>query len=279
MAFSKISPMIVLLIFVISIFAGFLGSLLGLGGGIIVVPILSLVVGVDIKYAVAASLIAVVATSSGAAASFLKDHLTNLRLAVILEVGTVLGAIVGFLISAYINSKFLFTLFGGILMFSAIMMLRKKVDNRGLVNHPIAEKLNLAGSYTEKNGQLIEYKVENVPGGLTIMFIAGVLSAVLGIGSGIFKVIAMDSLMKIPMKVSSATSNFMIGVTAAASAGAYLIRGDIRPEVAGPVAVGIIIGSYYGAKVMPKLPTAIIKKVFIFILMITAAQMLYKGLK
>lgn len=279
MAFSKISPMIVLLIFVISIFAGFLGSLLGLGGGIIVVPILSLVVGVDIKYAVAASLIAVVATSSGAAASFLKDHLTNLRLAVILEVGTVLGAIVGFLISAYINSKFLFTLFGGILMFSAIMMLRKKVDNRGLVNHPIAEKLNLAGSYTEKNGQLIEYKVENVPGGLTIMFIAGVLSAVLGIGSGIFKVIAMDSLMKIPMKVSSATSNFMIGVTAAASAGAYLIRGDIRPEVAGPVAVGIIIGSYYGAKVMPKLPTAIIKKVFIVILMITAAQMLYKGLK
>lgn len=279
MAFSKISPMIVLLIFVISIFAGFLGSLLGLGGGIIVVPILSLVVGVDIKYAVAASLIAVVATSSGAAASFLKDHLTNLRLAVILEVGTVLGAIVGFLISAYINSKFLFTLFGGILMFSAIMMLRKKVDNRGLVNHPIAEKLNLAGSYTEKNGQLIEYKVENVPGGLTIMFIAGVLSAVLGIGSGIFKVIAMDSLMKIPMKVSSATSNFMIGVTAAASAGAYLIRGDIRPEVAGPVAVGIIVGSYYGAKVMPKLPTAIIKKVFIFILMITAAQMLYKGLK
>lgn len=270
--------MIALLIFFVSIFAGFLGSLLGLGGGIIVVPILSLVVGIDIKYAVAASLIAVVATSSGAAASFLKDHLTNLRLAVILEVGTVLGAIVGFLISAYINSKFLFTLFGGILMFSAIMMLRKKVDNRGLINHPIAEKLNLAGSYTEKNGELIEYKVENVPGGLTIMFIAGVLSAVLGIGSGIFKVIAMDSMMKIPMKVSSATSNFMIGVTAAASAGAYLIRGDIRPEVAGPVAVGIIVGSYFGAKVMPKLPTNIIKKVFIVILMIVSVQMLYKGL-
>lgn len=271
--------MIALLIFVVSIFAGFLGALLGLGGGVIVVSILTLVIGIDIKYAVAASLIAVVATSSGAAASFLKDHLTNLRLAVILEVGTVLGAIVGFAISSYINSQFLYILFGGILMFSAVMMFRKKVDNRGKVNHPIAEKLNLAGSYTEKNGELIEYKVENVPGGLSIMFIAGVLSAVLGIGSGIFKVLAMDSLMKIPMKVSSATSNFMIGVTAAASAGAYLVRGDIRPEIAGPVAIGIIVGSYYGAKVMPKLPTATIKKVFIVILIFTASQMLYKGLK
>lgn len=268
-----------LLIFFISIFAGFLGSLLGLGGGIIVVPILSLVIGIDIKYAVAASLIAVVATSSGAAASFLKDHLTNLRLAVLLEVGTVVGAIVGFLIATYINSQALYILFGFILIFSAAMMFKKKNDSRGTVTHPWAKTLKLNGQFREKNNELIEYQIENVPAGLFIMFIAGTLSAVLGIGSGIFKVLAMDNMMKIPMKVSSATSNFMIGVTAAASAGAYLIRGDIKPEIACPVAVGIIIGSFYGAKLMPKIPTQIIKKIFVIVLVIVAVQMLMKGFK
>lgn len=266
------------IIFFVSIFAGFLGSLLGLGGGIIVVPILSLVIGIDIKYAVAASLVAVVATSSGAAASFLKDHLTNLRLAVILEVGTVVGAIIGFLIATYINSQVLYTLFGCILVFSGIMMFKKKSDVRSDVDHPWSKKLNLSGSFTEKNGELINYKIANVPAGLFIMFIAGILSAVLGIGSGIFKVLAMDGMMKVPMKVSSATSNFMIGVTAAASAGAYFIRGDIKPEIAGPVAVGIIIGSFFGAKVMPKMPTVIIKRIFVVVLLIVAVQMLMKGL-
>lgn len=268
-----------ILLFFISIFAGLLGSLLGLGGGIIVVPVLTLVLGVDIRYAIAASLISIVATSSGAAASFLKDHLTNLRLAVLLEVGTVCGAIVGFLLAKSLNANFLFILFGGFLFFSAIMMLRKKEDHRAEHDHPWSKRLKLAGEYTEKNGELVVYKVAQVPLGLAAMFVAGILSALLGIGSGIFKVMAMDGAMKLPMKVSSATSNFMIGVTATASAGAYFLRGDIRPEIACPVSVGIIVGSYFGARLMPKMPAATIRKIFVVVLTITAIQMLMKGFK
>lgn len=268
-----------ILLFFISIAAGLIGSILGLGGGIIVVPVLTLALGVDIRYAIAASLISIVATSSGAAASFLKDHLTNLRLAVLLEVGTVAGAIVGFLIAKSINSSFLFILFGGFLFLSAAMMLKKKEDQRSEVDHPWSQRLKLAGRYTENDGQIIYYKIAHVPVGLAAMFVAGVLSALLGIGSGIFKVMAMDGAMKVPMKVSSATSNFMIGVTATASAGAYFLRGDIRPEIACPVAVGIIIGSWVGARIMPKMPASTIRKIFVVVLGIVAIQMLMKGMQ
>ncbi len=268
-----------IILFVISISAGFLGSLLGLGGGIIVVPALTLLFGVDIRYAVAASLISIIATSSGAAASFLKDHLTNLRLAVLLEVGTVAGAMVGFIISSHIDTKWLFFLFGGFLFFSSIMMLKKKGDPLSEVDHPWSVKLKLASSYPDGKGSLIYYKVANVPLGLFSMFFAGILSAILGIGSGIFKVMAMDGAMKIPLKVSSATSNFMIGVTATASAGAFLMRGDIRPEIAAPVAVGIIVGSWIGAKVMTRMPAAQIRKIFVIVLTIVSIQMIIKGFK
>jgi uncharacterized membrane protein YfcA len=270
--------MLPLLLLFISIFAGFLGALLGLGGGLIIVPTLTLIFGVNIRYAIAASLISIVATSSGAAASFLKDHLTNLRLAVLLEVGTVSGAMAGFLISSSINPSVLYLLFGALLLFSSVMMLRKKGDHYGKINHPWAEKLRLAGTYQEyAGGKIVDYKVENVPFGLFAMFFAGMLSALLGIGSGIFKVLAMDGAMKLPMKVSSATSNFMIGVTATASAGAYLLRGDIRPEIAAPVSVGIIIGSFIGGKVMPKMPAQTIRRIFVVVLVIVSIQMLKKG--
>jgi len=263
----------------ISVFAGFLGSLLGLGGGIIVVPALTLIFGIDIRYAVAASLISIIATSSGAAASFLKDHLTNLRLAVLLEIGTVTGAITGFVISSYIKADILFLLFGGFLFFSAIMMFRKKGDSHSEVDHPWSEKLKLAGNFPNEKGEITAYKVANVPFGLFSMYFAGVLSALLGIGSGIFKVMAMDGAMKLPMKVSSATSNFMIGVTATASAGAYFLKGDVRPEIASPVALGIIIGSWIGARAMTKMPASQIRKIFVVILVIVSIQMIMKGLK
>lgn len=269
--------MLAIILLLISIFAGFLGALLGLGGGLIIVPTLTLLFNVDIRYAIAASLISIVATSSGAAASFLRDRLTNLRLAVLLEIGTVAGAMVGFLIASSINSSILYLLFGSLLLFSSLMMLRKKREHISQTNHPWAEKLKLAGGYQEANGQMISYKVENVPFGLFTMFFAGILSALLGIGSGIFKVLAMDGAMKIPMKVSSATSNFMIGVTATASAGAYLLRGDIRPEIAAPVSIGIIIGSFIGGKVMPKMPALVIRRIFVVVLMIVSIQMLKKG--
>lgn len=268
-----------LLLLITSMAAGFLGALLGLGGGIIVVPVLTLVYHVDIRYAIAASLISIVATSSGAAASYLKDSLTNLRLAVFLEVGTVSGAIVGFLISSFIKAQFLFLLFGTFLFFSALMMLRKRGEHIATVNHPWAEKLRLDGIYPESENRLVEYKVQNVPLGLFAMFGAGVMSALLGIGSGIFKVLAMDGAMKLPIKVSSATSNFMIGVTASASAGAYLLRGDVRPEIAAPVAVGIIVGSFVGAKAMVKIPAVRIRQIFVVVLSIVSIQMIIKGLK
>lgn len=266
-------------VLLISVVGGFLGALLGLGGGIIVVPALTLLFGIDIKYAVAASLISIIATSSGAAAGFLKDHLTNLRVAVLLEIGTVLGAMSGFLISSSIKSSALYLLFGGFLFFSAIMMLKRKGDSHTDVDHPWSEKLKLAGSYPGTNGEMIHYKVANVPVGLFSMYFAGILSALLGIGSGIFKVMAMDGAMKLPMKVSSATSNFMIGVTATASAGAYLMRGDIRAEIATPVALGIIVGSYLGSRAMVKIPAHKLKKIFVVVLVVFSVQLIMKGLK
>lgn len=270
--------MISLVLLPISIIAGFIGSILGLGGGVIIVPVLTLVFGVDIRYAVAASLISIIATSSGAAAGFLKDHLTNVRLAIILEIGTVFGAMTGFLLSTSLKSSSLFLCFGGFLLFSAFMMFRQKKDPRAEINHPWSEKLKLHSKYPEQ-GEWIHYKVANVPFGLISMYVAGIFSALLGIGSGIFKIMAMDGAMKIPMKVSSATSNFMIGVTATASAGAYFLRGDIKPEIASPVAIGIIIGAWIGAKVMPKLNAALIRKIFIVVMVVVAVQMIMKGLK
>lgn len=265
------------ILFLTAMGAGFLGALLGLGGGIIIVPVLTLFYGVEIRYAIAASLISIVATSSGAAAGYLRDHITNLRLAVLLEVGTVTGAIVGFLLSGLVNARFLFMLFGGFLFFSTLSMLRTREEHLAKTAHPWADCLSLNGSYPDLSGKEIEYKVQNVPFGLLAMFGAGVLSALLGIGSGIFKVLAMDGAMKLPIKVSSATSNFMIGVTAAASAGAYFLRGDIKPLIAAPVAVGIIIGSMAGAKVMVRMPAKHIRYIFVVVLTIASIQMFWKA--
>ncbi|MBA2405064.1 MAG: sulfite exporter TauE/SafE family protein [Bdellovibrionales bacterium] len=270
--------MMSLVLLPISVLAGFIGSILGLGGGVIIVPVLTLWFGIDIRYAVAASLISIIATSSGAAASFLKDHLTNLRLAIVLEIGTVFGAMTGFMLSTSLKSSALFLCFGGFLLFSAVMMLRQKKDPRAEVNHPWSDKLGLHSKFPEK-GEWIFYKVSNVPFGLISMYVAGIFSALLGIGSGIFKIMAMDGAMKVPMKVSSATSNFMIGVTASASAGAYFLRGDIKPEIASPVALGIIVGAWIGARVMPKLNAAVIRKFFIVVMVIVATQMIMKGIR
>lgn len=268
-----------LTLLLIAVLAGFLGSLLGLGGGIIIVPTLTLLFHVHIRYAVAASLISIVATSSGAAARYLKDSLTNLRLAVFLEMGTVSGAVIGFIISSYLNARLLYLLFGFLLFLSAFMMLKKREDHFAEKNHPWADKLKLSGKFATSDGVFTNYKVEKVDLGLFVMFGAGILSAVLGIGSGIFKVLAMDGLMKLPMKVSSATSNFMIGVTAAASAGAYFLRGDIHPEIAAPVALGIMLGAFMGAKAMRTISAMRIRQIFVVVLVIVSLQMISKGLE
>jgi uncharacterized membrane protein YfcA len=266
-----------IVVLISAIGAGFLGALLGLGGGIIIVPVLTLCFHVNIRYAIAASLISIIATSSGAAAGYLRDSLTNLRLAVFLEVGTVLGAVTGFFLATWLQAQFLYVLFGFFLLFSALMMLRRRIESHASTNHPWADSLQLDGTYPDRAGQWTSYKVQNVPLGLFAMYGAGVLSAVLGIGSGVLKVLAMDSAMKLPIKVSSATSNFMIGVTAAASAGAYLLRGDVRPEIAAPVALGVIVGSFAGAKVMGRISSQRIRQIFVFVLSIVSIQMIWKG--
>jgi uncharacterized membrane protein YfcA len=270
-----------LILLCISVFAGILGSILGLGGGIIVIPALTLGFGIDIRYAIGASIVSVIATSSGAAARYVRDHMTNVRLAIFLEVGTTTGAILGAVISSYIHSNFLFILFALLLLQSAYMMWSRGKNEHAVLQtaHPWATYLKLNSSYPDYHlGKEVEYLVDNVPLGFFYMLGAGLLSGLLGIGSGILKVLAMDSAMKLPIKVSSATSNFMIGVTAAASAGAYYMKGDILPEIAAPVAIGILIGSLLGAHWMTRLPNKVIRKVFIFVLIVVAIQMGLRGL-
>jgi uncharacterized membrane protein YfcA len=268
-----------LILFFISIFAGFLGSLLGLGGGIIIVPALTLLFKVDIRYAVAASLISIIATSSTGTGNFIKEKLTNIRVAVLLELGTVAGALTGYFISSEINAKWLYLLFGFFLIFSALMMIIRRGDQLLSHPHPWSLKLGLSGTYSDGKKEPTPYHVAHVPLGLFSMYFAGILSALLGIGSGIFKVMAMDSAMKLPIKVSTATSNFMIGVTAAASAGAYFLRGDMRPEITSPVALGIFLGSWVGGRMMTKIQTSFLRRLFVVILLVVSFQMILKGLR
>lgn len=266
--------------------AGILGAILGLGGGIIIIPFLTLYLGINIRYAIGASIVSVIATSSGAAARYIRDHMTNVRLAIFLEVATTSGAIVGAAISSYIQSRNLFIIFSIVLLHSAYMMWKRGEQEKNETGNPIeslenwAHKLKLNSHYPDHHlKKNVNYVVENVHLGFIYMFGAGVISALLGIGSGMLKVLAMDSAMKLPIKVSSATSNFMIGVTAAASAGAYYMKGDILPEIAAPVALGVLCGSFVGAQLMAEMKGTLIRKIFIFVLVIISIQMGYRGLK
>ncbi|AGG05380.1 sulfite exporter TauE/SafE family protein [Bacillus cereus] len=274
--------LITLQILVIAIFAGIVGSILGLGGGIIITPALTLLFGVDINHAIGASIISVIATSSGSAIAYLKDKITNMRVGMFLEIATTVGAITGAFIGGIIAPDYLYIIFGLLLLYSAIAML-KKVSQEIPVNvskHPLATKLKLHGQYYDKAlGENISYHVDNVYGGFGVMYGAGVISGLLGIGSGSFKVMAMDVFMKLPLKVSSATSNFMMGVTAAASASVYFLRGDIDPKISAPVAIGVLIGATIGAKIMQRLKSKTIRMLFIPILAYVAVQMIIQGLE
>src|SRR5579863_6505815 len=242
----------VIFLFLGSIIAGTLGSIVGLGGGLVVIPILIVFLNVDIHYAIGASIISVIATSSGSAATYVKDKMTNLRIGMFLELATSAGAIVGAAVAAYLNSMILEIIFALILLISLIPLVKKigeeippKQELKG-----IAKTLSLTGEYKERDGRVISYNATNTKTGFSGMFAAGLLSGLLGIGSGTFKVISMDVAMKLPMKVSTTTSNFMIGVTAAASAGIYYVRGDIDPFIAAPVALGILVGSFIGTRIL-----------------------------
>ncbi|HTH83668.1 MAG TPA: sulfite exporter TauE/SafE family protein, partial [Mucilaginibacter sp.] len=232
-----------------SYFAGLLGSLTGLGGGFIIIPLLTLLLHVDIHYAIGASLISVIATSSGSAAAYVKEGITNMRLGMFLEIATTAGAMVGAILAIYIPTHFIAILFGFILITSALMSLRKKAEQINKEKSLLAEKLKLNGSYPTADG-IVEYGVTNVVGGFFMMLFAGIISGLLGIGSGALKVVAMDGIMRIPFKVSTTTSNFMIGVTAAASAVVYLQRGYIDPGLSMPVVIGVLLGAISGSKIL-----------------------------
>ncbi|MDT2597136.1 sulfite exporter TauE/SafE family protein [Enterococcus dongliensis] len=264
-------------------FAGILGSILGIGGGIILTPFLTLVMGLEIKYAIAASIVCVIATSSGATIAYLKDDMLNLRVAMFLEIATTIGAIVGAILSGIVPTDFLFLLFGGFLLFSVINMIQKlrgksEALSNEAIGDPLAEKLKLNGSYYDKVlEKQIDYQVEKVPGGFAMMFGAGIASGLLGIGSGVFKVTAMDTIMKMPLKPSSATSNLMMGVTAAASAMVYFFNGTILPEIAAPLALGVLIGATIGSRIMQRLSSFVIRLIFIPILLFMGIQMILRG--
>ena len=266
-----------LIIFIGSYFAGLLGSLTGLGGGFVIIPLLTLVLKVDIHYAIGASLVSVIATSSGSAAAYVKEGITNIRLGMFLEIATTAGAMVGALIAVYIPTNFIAILFGIILIMSAILSLVKKAEQITQEKNKLAEKLKLNSSYPTINGA-VTYSVKNVGGGFFMMLFAGVISGLLGIGSGALKVLAMDTVMRIPFKVSTTTSNFMIGVTAAASAVVYLQRGYIDPGLSMPVAIGVLFGALSGSKILVHATSSgWLRWVFAVVVTFLASQMIYNG--
>jgi len=267
-----------LIILIGSYFAGLLGSLTGLGGGFVIIPLLTLLLHVDIHYAIGASLVSVIATSSGSAAAYVREGITNIRLGMFLEIATTAGAMTGAILAVYIPTHYIAILLGVILIFSAVMSLRKKSEQ--IVKHKSqwAEKLKLNSSYPTAQGT-VNYSVTKVGGGFVMMLFAGVLSGLLGVGSGALKVLAMDTIMRIPFKVSTTTSNFMIGVTAAASAVVYLQRGYIDPGISMPVVIGVLLGALSGSKILVHTQSSgWLRWVFAVVVAFLASQMIYNGI-
>lgn len=267
-----------IILFLGAMFAGMLGSLTGLGGGVVVIPLLTLGFGVDMRYAIGAALITSIATSSGAAAAYIKERFTNTRLGMFLEVATTTGAVVGAMVAMYLPTNYIAILFGFVLIFSGAMSVRKKntLPDGELKADAWATKLKLNSSFPDKNGE-VQYSVQNVAGGYALMTLAGILSGILGIGSGALKVLAMDTMMKIPFKVSTTTSNFMVGVTAAASAVIYWQRGYIAPGLAFPIVSGVLLGAFFGAKILMKANVQTLRMIFCAVITVIAIQMIYNG--
>lgn len=265
-----------ILIFLVSIFAGVFGSIVGLGGGVVIVPVLTLIFGVNIHFAIGASIVAIIGTSSGAASTYVRDKVTNLRVGMFLELASTSGAIVGAALAAYTNSAALELIFGLILLVTLVPTLTKIGED--IPKSPelkgLSKRLALNGSYREPDGRTVAYNTTRPVAGLAGTWVAGVLSGLLGIGGGAFKVLSMDIGMKLPMKVSTTTSNFMIGVTAAASAGIYFQRGDVNPLIVAPVAVGILIGAALGARLLLRFRNPTVRKLFVIVLAVTAVQMM-----
>jgi uncharacterized membrane protein YfcA len=267
-----------LLVWLGSLAAGFLGALTGLGGGVVIVPLLALGFRVDLRYAIGASLVSVIATSSGAAAAYVKEGYSNIRVGMALEVATTVGALAGAFVAALILPSAVAVVFGLVLLLSAYLSTRPHGRHAAPATaDPLATRLRLDSSYPTPQGPE-HYHVQRVPLGFALMFVAGVLSGLLGIGSGALKVLAMDQAMRLPFKVSTTTSNFMIGVTAAASAGVYLSRGYIDPSIAMPVMLGVLTGSLLGAKLLPGMHVKSLRIIFALVIAALGSEMIFEGL-
>lgn len=266
-----------ILVWLMSFLAGLLGSLTGLGGGVVLVPFLTGIFNVDVRYAIGASLVSVIATSSGAAAAYVKEGYSNLRIGMFLEIATTIGALLGAFLATQMSTNIIATVFGFVLLFSAYFA-RTPVTNdiRPAASDRLATWLRMNGSFPEK-GSVRKYNVQRVPAGFGLMFVAGTLSGLLGIGSGAMKVLAMDRVMQIPFKVSTSTSNFMIGVTAAASAGVYLNRGFMDPGLAMPVMLGVAAGALSGTHILVRAETRSLRFIFSALIFFLGLQMIYKG--
>jgi uncharacterized membrane protein YfcA len=258
--------------------AGLLGALTGLGGGVVIVPLLTLALGVDLRYAIGASLVSVIATSSGSAAAYVREGFTNIRIGMVLEVATTVGALSGALAAGLISARVIAVIFGVVLLYSAAQSFRRRhaTTPTDAASHPWAEKLRLHGTYPAAEGER-PYGVQRLPLGLALMYVAGVLSGLLGIGSGAMKVIAMDEAMLLPFKVSTTTSNFMIGVTAAASAGIYFHRGYIDPALSLPVMLGVLGGALVGARVLTRAHPKVLRVAFAAVILVLGVEMIAHG--
>jgi uncharacterized protein len=264
------------LVWAISCLAGFIGALTGLGGGVLIVPLLTSLFAVDIHYAMGASLVSVIATSCGAAATYIRQGYTNLRLGMFLEVATTLGALVGASLATAMASQILSLILAIVLIYSAFVTQQDKPDRLMVeTSDPLAQFLQLKNSFPNVQGQIIPYGITQILPGFSVMALAGVLSGLLGIGSGAFKVLAMDQVMKLPFKVSTATSSFTIGVTAATSAGVYLSRGYVDPGLSFAVMLGILPGAFLGAKLLGQVNTHSLRLIFSLVLVATAFKIVY----
>ena len=259
--------------------AGLLGSLTGLGGGVVVIPVLTLIFGIDFHYAVGAALVSSIATSSGSGSAYVKEGITNIRLGMFLEIATTVGAVTGAFVAVWLNSSAIAVIFGCVLLLTAAMQQRRKSDHEGVRGSELARRLRLFGSWPQRDGTRKYYEVRNVGGGFSVMYVAGVLSGILGIGSGVLKVIAMDGLMKVPFKVSTTTCNFMMGVTACASAVVYVQRGNIVPTIAWPIMLGVLTGALLGARLLKRLDVSVLRRVFAIVIALVAINMIYNGLQ
>ena len=266
-----------LILLVSAYLAGLLGSLTGLGGGVVVIPVLTLGFGVDFHYAIGAALVASIATSSGSGSAYVKEGITNIRLGMFLEIATTIGAVVGAIIAVWLNNSTIAIIYGCVLLLTAAMQQRRKSDHDGVVGSDLARRLKLFGTWPQRDGSMKAYQLRGVGGGFSVMLLAGVLSGILGIGSGVLKVIAMDGIMKVPFKVSTTTSNFMMGVTACASAVVYIQRGNIVPGIACPVLIGVLFGALTGARLLKNLDVRLLRQIFCIAILLVAFNMIWQG--